>query len=252
MDPDTFRGDGADVFWRRRVSVLTGVLVVVAVVAWACTSASGRPEGMESPQQTGPSGADAMVVSLPSPLASLLDSPVGSPAGSPGADAAGRAGNGVPGGSISAAPMPHSAASPSAVAAPKPRRAGDPCDAKDIVISLRGGQMVYEGDAKPSFLMTVVSTARVECTIDVGPRALELRISSGPDRVWSTADCVSGEGKDVQRLQRGIPYVRTIVWDRHRSGKVCGGQLAAAHAGTYVAATHMAGISSDRAVFRLR
>ncbi|MBO3752936.1 hypothetical protein J5X84_43385 [Streptosporangiaceae bacterium NEAU-GS5] len=261
MDPDTFRGDGTDVYWRRRVSVLTGVLVVVAVVAWACSSASGNPEGAERPQQTGPSGADAMVVSLPSPLASMLASP-GAGAASGAAGPGGSAGGGAGAAGVPAAPSPGGAAmsSPNAHASPSPapgrirRHPGDPCQARDVVLSLRGDHDVYEGGARPAFLLTVVSTSRMPCTIDVGPRALELRITSGPDRVWSTADCVSGDGKDVQRLDRGVPYVRAITWDRHRSGRICGGEQAAARPGTYVAAAHiaMASARADRTVFRLR
>src|SRR5690606_26128774 len=44
MDPDTYRGDAdlpdPDVYWRRRVSVLTALLIVVAAVVWACTRMS--------------------------------------------------------------------------------------------------------------------------------------------------------------------------------------------------------------------
>ena len=120
------------------------------------------------------------------------------------------------------------------------------------MLSLRGGQDVYDGQTDPSFLLTLVSTSKVECTIDVGPRALELRITSGPDRVWSTADCVSGEGRDVQRLERGVPYVRTVAWDRHRSGRLCGGRQPAAQPGTYIAVARMTGIRGDRSVFHLR
>ena len=64
------------------MSVLTGVLVVVAVVAWACTNASGERAGTGD-GKAGPRGADPMVVSLPSYLASV------SPPMSGGAVAAG-------------------------------------------------------------------------------------------------------------------------------------------------------------------
>ncbi|GLX00643.1 hypothetical protein [Microtetraspora sp. NBRC 16547] len=259
MDPDTFRSDigieGTDVYWRRRMAVLTGVLVVVAVVAWACTSASGRQTDTGAAKGATP-GPDALVVSLPSPLASPSASGSGdsaSPAASPSTAKEAKDGkdakDGKNGGDAKAAKDAKDAKEAKAAA---PRRPGDACDPKDLVLSLRGGQQTYAGSAEPTFLMTIVSTGRVDCTVDVGPRMLETRIVSGNDRVWSTADCVSGEGTDIQMLKRGVPYVRTIRWDRHRSGADCAVKRAAALPGTYVAWTHADGLQSSKTVFYLR
>jgi len=225
MDPDTFRSDlgmePADVYLRRRIAVLTGVLVVVAVVAWACTR--GPDKGEHAAVTVTPSGS--LVVTLPS--------------GAPKSDA--------PGAQASAAPS----ASPT----PKPsrtRRPRDPCDAKDLVIALQSGQEVYGKDATPTFLLTVVNTARTECTVDVGPRALEMRVTSSGERIWSTADCVAGPGVERQTLERGVPYIRIIKWDRHRSGTDCKSKRPRATAGTYVATAYAGELKSSRVVFRLR
>ncbi|WP_433418182.1 hypothetical protein ACQP1V_01825 [Microtetraspora malaysiensis] len=251
MDPDTFRSDisveGTDVYWRRRMAVLTGVLVVVAVVAWACTSASGRrtPTGATKGATPAP---DALVVSLPSPLASPSASP--SPTPSPSGEKEAKDSKDGKGGKEDKGAKDAKEAKAAA-----PRRPGDPCDPKELVLSLRGGQQTYAGSAEPTFLLTIVSTAKVDCTVDVGPRVLETRIISGNDRVWSTADCVSGAGDDIQMLKRGIPYVRTIRWDRHRSGADCTVKRAAAMPGTYVAWTHadgLDGLHSPKTVFSLR
>ncbi|MGI5493404.1 hypothetical protein [Microtetraspora malaysiensis] len=251
MDPDTFRSDidieGTDVYWRRRMAVLTGVLVVVAVVAWACTSASGRQTSTGATKGATPA-PDALVVSLPSPLASPLASP--SPTSSPSGEKEAKDGKGDK--EDKGAKDAKGAKEAKEAKAAAPRRPGDLCDPKELVLSLRGGQQTYTGSAEPTFLLTVVSTAKVDCTVDVGPRVLETRITSGNDRVWSTADCVSGAGVDMQMLKRGIPYVRTIRWDRHRSGEDCTAKRAAAMPGTYVAWTHADGLRSPRTVFHLR
>ncbi|WP_067181155.1 hypothetical protein [Microtetraspora niveoalba] len=247
MDPDTFRSDigieGTDVYWRRRMAVLTGVLVVVAVVAWACTSASGRRTSAGAADGATPA-PDALVVSLPSPLASPSASGSPSPAASSSAEKDGK------GGKDESDDKDVKAAKEAKAAAPL--RPGDPCDPKDLVLSLRGGQQTYASGVEPTFLLTVVSTGKVDCTVDVGPRMLETRIVSGNDRVWSTADCVSGDGVDIQMLRRGVPYVRTIRWDRRRSGDDCTGKRTTALPGTYVAWTHAAGLRSPKAVFYLR
>ncbi|KAA9373135.1 hypothetical protein F5972_36490 [Microbispora cellulosiformans] len=230
MDPDTFRGDvgveGADVYWRRRVSVLTGMLVVVAVVAWACSSASGRSDDTAAVRVT---PSDRLVVSLPAGLPAKTAVSAAIP-GQPSPSAPG-----------SASPTPG-----------RPRRPGDPCDEKDLVLALQSGQDVYGKDTAPTFLLTVVSTGRVECTVDVGPRTLEMRVLSGGERVWSTADCVAGDGVDRQALERGIPFVRTVRWDRHRSGTTCAGKRAPADPGTYVATAHAGRLKSPKVVFHLR
>ncbi|MFF4772070.1 hypothetical protein ACFY05_04365 [Microtetraspora fusca] len=254
MDPDTFRSDigieGTDVYWRRRMAVLTGVLVVVAVVAWACTSASGRQTSAGATKGATPA-PDALVVSLPSPLASPSAS--ASPTPSPSGETEAKSDKGDKADKNGKEGKDGKGAKDAKAAAP--RRPGDPCDPNELVISLRGGQQTYAGSAEPTFLLTLVSTAKVDCTVDVGPRVLETRIISGNDRVWSTADCVSGDGDDIQMLKRGIPYVRTIRWDRHRSGQDCTAKRAAALPGTYVAWTHadgLDGLHSPKTVFYLR
>jgi hypothetical protein len=233
MDPDTFRGDvgveGPDVYWRRRVSVLTGALVVVAVVAWACTSASGG---------SGPSSAGRPV-------------PVGSK--DPGARMSA---------STSPSPTPTPTATAKAVGSARPpanpspppshtRRPGDPCERADVVISLRGESEVYSGKGTPAFVLSVVNIGRLDCTVDVGPRAVEVRITSGDDRVWSTADCVSGDGTDVRRLRRGVPHIKTINWDRRRSAPDCRATRPKAHDGTYVAMARLGPLKSAKVVFHL-
>ncbi|MFC4591320.1 hypothetical protein [Sphaerisporangium corydalis] len=235
MDPDTFRGDvgveGPDVYWRRRVSVLTGALVVVAVVAWACTSASGG-SGSNAPRPavagSKDPGSGAGVAPVPSPAATPTPAPTAKPTATR-----------------------HPAAKPS----PHPSRAqrpGDPCERPDLVLGLRGESEVYAKKGTPRFLLTVVNIGRVECTVDVGPRAVEIRIVSGTDRVWSTADCVSGDGVDVRHLRRGIPHVRTVGWDRRRSAPDCRSARQKARDGTYVAMARLGPLRSAKVVFHLR
>ncbi|MFC4533748.1 hypothetical protein [Sphaerisporangium dianthi] len=235
MDPDTFRGDvgvdGPEVYWRRRVSVLTGALVVVAVVAWACSSASGGSDD-------GPGGRPATAGSNehgPSPSVTAWPTAMPSPSSTARAVGAGHA-------SLPRTPSPGSH---------RPRRPGDRCDNSDLVVSLRGRSEVYAGRRSPKFLLTVVNIGRVECTVDVGPRAIEVRITSGADRVWSTADCVSGEGADVRRLSRGVPHVRMVDWDRRRSAPDCRAARPEARDGTYVATARLGGLKSPKVVFHL-
>ena len=218
------RGDGPDVYWRRRMSVLVAVLVVVAVVAWACSSGGSGPERTSSAQST-PSvtpAADPL-------LAGLRTLAMGT-----------------------ATPSP-TQATPKTSPAARPRRAGEMCTEQDLVLSMQGGnEKIYAGDAQPGFMVTLVNTGPVMCKADVGPRTMEVRITSGADRIWSTADCVSGPGTDVTELQRGVPYVRALEWDRRRSSADCRTTPATALPGTYVATVRLGKLRSTKGVFHLR
>ncbi|MFF0771959.1 hypothetical protein ACFYUK_23955 [Nonomuraea wenchangensis] len=227
MDPETMRGDGGDVYWRRRMSVLVAVLVVVAVVAWACSSGSkGGPEQSSSEVKVSPSVSPA----VDPLLAGLRTLAMGTATPTPTPSAR--------------RPSP----SPSRVG-----RAGAPCAEEDLVLSLQGGKdQIYAGGSRPSFIVTLVNTGPVMCRADVGPRDMEIRIMSGQDRIWSTADCVSGAGEDVAELQRGVPYVRSLNWDRKRSSADCRSTPPAALPGTYVAMARFGKLRSPKGVFHLR
>ncbi|MEU0564492.1 hypothetical protein ABZ297_03700 [Nonomuraea sp. NPDC005983] len=232
MDPDTMRGDGGDVYWRRRMSVLVAVLVVVAVVAWACSTRAAGPQR---------SSAQSSASASPTPdplLAGLRTLAMGTASPSP-----------------SPTPSPTASASPPSkkgAAAAHGRRAGEPCNERDLVLSMQGKQDVYAGADQPNFLVTLVNTGPVMCRADVGPRAMEVRITSGDDRIWSTADCVSGAGVEVQDLERGVPYVRSLDWDRRRSSADCRSTPSDALPGTYVAVARMGKLKSSMGVFHLR
>ncbi|WP_157251877.1 hypothetical protein [Nonomuraea typhae] len=222
MDSDAMRGDGGDVYWRRRMSVLVGVLVVVAVVAWACSSGSGGPQPRSSAQTatSGPPAADPL-------LAGLRTLALGTASPTPT--------------TTKATPTPTRVSRP-----------GAPCDHTDLVLSLKGRQDVYPAGALPNLMATLVNTGPVMCTTDVGPRTMEIRITSGEDRIWSTSDCVSGDTSSVERLERGIPYVRSIDWDRKRSRTDCTTARVSALPGTYVAVARMGKLKSPLVVFHLR
>jgi hypothetical protein len=215
MDPDTYRGDveapDPDVYWRRRVSVLTALLVVVAFVVWACTRSS------DESAQARPGDA------TPSASAALAPDDGGSPEAS-------------------------GTATPQAA-----QRPGDRCQDKDLVVHLEGLQEVYPEGVRPRFLVMLVNTGAAECTLDVGPRSLEMRITSGSDRVWSSADCVGGEdATQIRRLARGVPFVRSISWNRRRSGRDCSAKHPEARAGTYVATAIAGSLRSEKTVFHLK
>ncbi|WP_245920012.1 hypothetical protein [Actinomadura mexicana] len=127
---------------------------------------------------------------------------------------------------------------------PVPEQAdGGPCDRDDLVVNMTAAKNLYAGSDRPEFRVTVVSTGEGSCAFDTG--SLEVRITSGADRVWSSAKCRRG-GAPRATLRRGIPYVDDVVWDRRRD---CKGAVRA-RPGTYVAT--LQGAKAKKQIFSLR
>lgn len=228
MDPNTF-GDGAQdpedssAYWRRRVFALGGVIAVVAVLAWACSGSGGTNSRQAAEQSASPSAGSG------GPVAPLAQT------GTPGL---------APSASPSASDGPSASASPSAMK----RHAGDPCKPGDVVVTADLGGSSYSGAERPEFRYTVVNTGELTCSYDIG--GLELRITSGSDRIWSSTDCASGPAR--KKLKRGVPYTRTVTWNRTRSSAKCHETDEKARPGTYVVRLRGNHVKPQSQVFRLR
>ncbi|WP_233526180.1 hypothetical protein [Actinomadura spongiicola] len=130
---------------------------------------------------------------------------------------------------------------------PKPAGDGGPCRARDLVVNLSGARDAYVGRDRPEFRVTVVNMGGGSCVFDRG--SVDVRVTSGSDRIWSSAECRRGEASGATSkatLRRGIPLVENVVWNR---GRGCG-RGTAARPGTYVA--DLRGHEVKRQVFHLR
>jgi hypothetical protein len=187
-------------YWRRRFVALVVGLSVLAIVTWALSGAMGG----STPAATS-AATKSVHGSLPSPGAH--SSPAGQPAR--GSTAASQ-----PGGTSGT-----------------PR----PCPAADVVLSVFSSQTSYTLRETPEFQVDVVSVASQTCTFDIGARHVWLQISTGPVRVWSSAQCAEGEASMVTELHRGVPTSLPIGWNGEISGPGCPGPSTKAVHGTYVA-----------------
>lgn len=208
----------SDAYWRRRAYVLTGVLLTVGLLAWACSGGDDRKERLRN----------AGAVSTPS--ASATSAAAVAPSALP---------------TVTVTAIARVTVTPAV-----PKKPGDACDPGNVVINLAGVKPVYAPGEQPVFQVTVVNTGSPACTFDVGPAGIELKITSGSDRIWSSADCATA-ASSIQLLQRGIPYVGTIGWDLRRSAPKCAGTRAPVRKGTYVAQIKAGDIKVRRQVFHL-
>ncbi|MFC4565961.1 hypothetical protein ACFO4E_29255 [Nocardiopsis mangrovi] len=245
MSPETY--------WKRRVFVLLGLLVIVALITYACTRSSssdieqasgeGADPAPEASPSAGPSSSAPSVPPSPSPG----DGP--SPSGDAGEDGAAQEGDAA--GDGDGASDGGSGAAGAEV--PAPERDSDPCRPQDIVVTVDTDRDDYAWDAEPELELSIVNTGEQTCTVDTGPAGMEVRVTSGDDRIFSTADCVEGDASDDVRVRRGVAHTATFTWDRKRSWTDCrDAEVDADRPGTYVATLHSDyDGGAEPAVFRL-
>ncbi|GAA4904690.1 hypothetical protein GCM10023405_27190 [Streptomonospora salina] len=247
--------------------MLVGLFVVVALITYACTRPSAGNGDEASGTSENPTPEESSPPSV-SPSASPEDSPSASAGadedggGDEGEDADDESDGGSDGGSGDGGGSGDSGdesgggsdgGSGGSDEHPAPEEPGDPCRPSDVVVTLDTDKSDYAWDGQPEFELTLVNTEDQTCTVDAGPASMELRVTSGDDRVFSTADCADGSDSDEQKLQRGVPYSTTVTWDRKRSWKDCSDRnVNAKRPGTYVVRLHSDyDQSAEPQVFRL-
>jgi hypothetical protein len=88
--------------------------------------------------------------------------------------------------------------------------------------------------AKADLAVTVTNTGQAPCVVVFDSRFV-LRVVSGSDEIWSTADCAAWGATGSQTVQPGATASWKTSWDRHRSQKECKVVPTTLKAGTYVA-----------------
>lgn len=209
------------VYWVRRAFVLLVAVVVLTVAVLAVRAVA--------------SGADR----------------------APGTDATDEAGSG---GEVSAAddgaqPAEDEPAEPSAEdqAATEPALSGGPvaCDPAALTLTLTSDAQSYPAGVEPVLAVALTNTGSAACTVDGGSGNQVVTVTSGADRIWSSADCQGEVAERLLLLDPGAQDVVPVTWDRSRSDEACTGGLAAPRAGTYQAVATMLGVQSAPVVFDL-
>ena len=228
---------------------MIGVLLVLALIAYACRPSDGASEtssnqaAIEDPSAS-PSVPEEEPSEDPSEEPEEEPSASASPSEEPSEDA----------GKDDEEKAEDEESEESGEAA-APESPEDACRPQDVVVTFDFAEKdrdTYGGGAGPGFKVTVVNIAEQTCTVDVGPEAVELIIHSGNDRIFSTADCAEGK-REKQQLTQGRPYEYTLDWERNRSFTDCRDSSAKAQPGWYKAnlkGDHVGNV--DQLVFQLQ
>jgi hypothetical protein len=158
--------------------------------------------------------------------------------------------------SLATTPRPSpSAAAPSPPASPTPAGSPSPvpvaaCGAAALQVTVEADATSYRSGAAPRFALSVANTGSVPCRRALGPDAVEIRVFSGEDRIWSSDDCSNGKGQGVLELAPDEPRQMVVQWPGKRTKPGCDtGEVA--KAGTYRVSARVGDIVRQGTVFSI-
>jgi hypothetical protein len=96
------------------------------------------------------------------------------------------------------------------------------------------GQPAFAVGGQPILGMTVTNTGSVPCVRDLsGGLQVFTVYTAGGKRVWSTADCFPGSGRDIRELGPGQSVSYLIKWSGTTSSPGCSAPRTVVPAGHY-------------------
>ena len=144
--------------------------------------------------------------------------------------------------STSATPTPSAKKAPKLKASPRKAHQSAPasCAAKDLRPTLTGKQRIAP-KRRTTFQLSLINGSERTCTATVTRKNFELKISSGGNRIWSTADCPSMIKTISHKLGSEHAVAWSLTWDGKRSKPTCKSASPALRAGRYVATAQLDG-----------
>jgi hypothetical protein len=167
-----------------------------------------------------PSAAPVPLATVPTVAALPTPTPVPSPGGSP------------------ASALPATPTSPLA------------CDPLSIRVGLAGFKKLKAGSAQ-AFKVSLTNSTSVPCVLTPSSDNLTVTVTSGKDRIWSTADCAESIPAKKLTLGPQQAYVFGLNWPGVRSSSGCKITKATVGAGTYLAKATFTGAEPARLVMQI-
>lgn len=122
------------------------------------------------------------------------------------------------------------------------------CDATNSSLTLAGYQKVKQ-DAKQPFRLAVTNNGGDPCVLNLSASTLNLTVTSGTDRIWTTDHCAKWVPTKKTTLKSKKSYEFSITWPVARSAAGCKTAKAVLGTGTYVASAAFAENAKARQVF---
>ncbi|GAB2489387.1 hypothetical protein GCM10027030_24420 [Luteococcus sediminum] len=228
--------ESRNTYWLRRGIVALAALVSVALVWWVLSGLFGNNKSDISAVPQNPASLASVGVT-PSPSATPSASPSPSASSTP---------------SASASPSSSASASESPTPTPNPTPTGPVhCTTEVLSVTVEGDKRPTAG-ASTAFQVQVANGDSMACVLDLDESPLVLEVTSGPDRIWTTAHCAKWAPRGTQTIRPGEPWKTSVTWQGKRSKDGCGLREEALRPGTYRAAATLDGVSSRALVMNLQ
>ena len=125
------------------------------------------------------------------------------------------------------------------------------CPAEELGPTLAGKQRLAL--RRPTtFQLSLINGSDQTCIARVTRKNFELRISSGKERIWSTADCRSIITPISSKLRGGYAVAWSLTWNGKRSKSDCRSAREALRAGTYLVTAQLEGAEPVQLRMQLR
>lgn len=124
-----------------------------------------------------------------------------------------------------------------------------PCAASDIAITPSVPHPV--GGAAITVVLDVSSVSTPACSWSLSPRSLAMKITSGADLIWTTAQCSRSIPTRALVVRQDTPTRVKLTWDARRSEPGCPVQTQWALPGTYHVEVAALGGQPQEAAFLL-
>lgn len=127
----------------------------------------------------------------------------------------------------------------------------EPCPAGSLEVAVSTDAASYEVGGTVELELTVRNTGDAPCGLALGQGEVELLVTSGEDRIWSSTDCEPAEPQDQGVLEPGGTQTSSVTWSTVRSAPDCPPDQPEAEPGTYRVNAQIRELVSDGAVFTL-
>jgi hypothetical protein len=221
-------------------------VLLVAVVIALVLGGSSTGNAVSADPAPPPVAAPAPVTPIPSvfvtptPTASPTPSDSPSPSTSESASASASA---SPSASASASAEPKAEATTKAKAKAKAKAkkaAPTACDPGDLRATLTGKRQLKPEQAT-TFDLSLINGSGATCVVDVDAKSFELKIYSGTDRIWSSADCAKSVEPITKKVKAEDAVEWSMRWDGRRSRAGCKDRPEIPQPGTYFATAQLDG-----------
>jgi hypothetical protein len=106
------------------------------------------------------------------------------------------------------------------------------CAPGAVTLRVTSPQYWYQPGTTPRFTVHAVSHEAQPCRFNMGTKFVSVVVAAAGRRIWSSADCVSGESNMIV-IAKGTPAALRLSWDRKTSAPGCTGTAHPARPGEY-------------------